>query len=216
MQETKPITKYRQSLKERIVTAAMLLFAKHGVKAVKMDDIASSLGISKRTLYELYENKEVLLYEGVRSYHANVKQQVTAYALQASDVMDIVLYVYRMKSKEFQTTSPHFYEDIQKYPRVTEFLTAEQQKNHEQVLEFMERGVAEGYFRKDINYRLINHLFEAMGSYIRDHHLIQQFSSDELFDNILFVTLRGICTQKGIDALEDFWEVKMQENAHFL
>lgn len=216
MQETKLITSYRQSLKERIVAAAMELFAHYGVKAVKMDDIASSLGISKRTLYEIYDNKEVLLFEGVKRYHKNAKQQVAAYALEADNVMDIVLFVYRMKNHEFHTTSPHFYEDIQKYPRVTEYLADERQKNQEQLLAFMERGVTEGYFRQEVNYRLINHLFEAMGSYIRDHSLIQQYSSDELFSNILFVTLRGICTQKGIDALDCFSEVKMQEKGAFL
>ena len=212
----KPITNYRQSLKERIVAAAMEQFAQHGVKAVKMDDIASSLGISKRTLYEIYDNKEVLLFEGVRRYHENAKQQVTAYAQRAGSVMDIMLFVYELKSREFHMTSPKFYEDIQKYPRVTTYLADERKKNQEELLAFMERGVAEGYFRVEVNYRLINHLFEAMGGYIRDHRLIKQYSSDELFNNILFVTLRGICTQKGIDALDRFMEVKMQENGHFL
>ena len=212
----KPITNYRQSLKERIVAAAMEQFAQHGVKAVKMDDIASSLGISKRTLYEIYDNKEVLLFEGVHRYHENAKQQVTAYAQRAGSVMDIMLFVYELKSREFHMTSPKFYEDIQKYPRVTTYLADERKKNQEELLAFMERGVAEGYFRVEVNYRLINHLFEAMGGYIRDHRLIKQYSSDELFNNILFVTLRGICTQKGIDALDLFMEVKMQENGHFL
>lgn len=206
MQENKQMTSYRQSLKERIVIAAMAEFAVHGVKAVKMDDIVAQLGISKRTLYELYENKEVLLFEGVRRYHDSSKAKILEYAKEARNVMDIILFVYRMKSQEFQATSPQFYEDIQKYPRVTSFLADERQRNQEQLHSFMERGVAEGFFRPDVRYRLINHLFEAMGSYIREHQLIQQFSSDELFYNILFVTLRGICTMKGIEVLDHFME----------
>ena len=208
MQETKHITDYRQSLKERIVTTAMSLFVKNGIKAVKMDDIASQLGISKRTLYEIYENKEVLLFEGVKQYLENAKQKMCEFTQSNDDVMDIVLYFYRMKNHEYQVTSPSFYEDIQKYPRVTAYLDGERQKNQEQQFAFMERGVAEGYFRADVNYRVLNHFFEAMGNYVRDHQLIHQFTSDELFNNILFVTLRGICTPKGL--------AKMQENDAFL
>ena len=208
MQENKHISTYRQSLKEQIVTTAMSQFVKFGIKAVRMDDIASMLGISKRTLYEIYENKEVLLFEGVRRYHESTWADIRNYAFQADNVIDIALYVCRVKNRECQMTSPLFYEDIQKYPNVIKYLNDEHLKNQAQQQAFMERGVAEGYFRSDINFKLINLMFEAMGSYIRDHRLIQQFSSDELFNNILFVTLRGICTEKGL--------AKMQENDSFL
>ena len=216
MQEIKHISNYRESLKGRIVDVAMDLFCKYGVKAVKMDDIASELAISKRTLYEIYDNKETVLYEGLRRYHETARQQMEAYAQQAESIMDILLFFYRRRNREYQTTSPLFYEDIQKYPRVTEFLADQRQLTYEQLQVFLERGVAEGYFRPEVNYRLVNHLFGAMGGYVRDHHLKRQYSSEELFDNVVIVILRGVSTQKGIDALERFFEVKMQEKAAFL
>ena len=60
-------TSYRRSLKQKILTTAASLFAKHGIKAVKMDDISNELSISKRTLYEIYDNKELLLFECVKT-----------------------------------------------------------------------------------------------------------------------------------------------------
>ena len=54
MQEIKETTAYKKSLKGRIMETAMKAFAERGVKAVKMDDIAQMLSISKRTLYEIY------------------------------------------------------------------------------------------------------------------------------------------------------------------
>ena len=54
-------TIYRQELKGKILVTAMSLFKREGIKRVKMDDIAQALSISKRTLYETYENKEQLL-----------------------------------------------------------------------------------------------------------------------------------------------------------
>ena len=66
MQKTNITTSYREDLHERIPMAAIRLFQQKGVKAVRMDDIANHLQISKRTLYEIYDNKEDLLLEGIK------------------------------------------------------------------------------------------------------------------------------------------------------
>lgn len=58
----------RAELRERIVETAMNAFTSHGIKSITMDDIAASLGISKRTLYEVFSDKESLLKEGILRY----------------------------------------------------------------------------------------------------------------------------------------------------
>ena len=50
-------------LKEQIMLTAFDLFSEHGIKNVSMDDIAHSTSMSKRTLYELFEDKETLLMQ---------------------------------------------------------------------------------------------------------------------------------------------------------
>lgn len=52
------MTVYRENLKIKILDTSMQLFKQKGIRAVKMDDIANDMGISKRTLYEIYSNKE--------------------------------------------------------------------------------------------------------------------------------------------------------------
>ena len=64
-------TEYREQLKDRILKTAMQEFLTNGIKQVKMDDIARKLGISKRTLYEIYGNKEELLFEGIKDGEMN-------------------------------------------------------------------------------------------------------------------------------------------------
>ena len=214
MQEKRHITTYRQSLRDRILNTAMALFSTRGVKAVKMDDIAASLGISKRTLYEIYENKEVLLFEGVRSHRENTAAQMRAFAEEADNVMDIVLFIYQLKNREFRDTSPLFFEDLQKYPRIEQYMEQERKQNQDEFMEFMQRGVSEGYFRADVNYQLISHLFDALGEYMREHRLYQEYSSEELFNNLLFVTLRGFCTQRGVEVLDQFMKESGTEKRH--
>ena len=53
----------RLELRERIIDTALNSFATHGIKSITMDDIAAALGISKRTLYEVFSDKETLLME---------------------------------------------------------------------------------------------------------------------------------------------------------
>lgn len=206
MQKTKPISDYRLSLKERILTCAMEMFAKQGIKAVKMDDIAAALTISKRTLYETYTNKEVLLFEGVKRHHEKLINDIQNIAAKADNVMDVIMFIYHQKNMEMQYTSPQFVEDVQKYPRILEYLNSEHQKYRSIYLEFTKRGIDEGFFRHDVNYQLISHLFEAMGNHMRHHHLYQQYSSRELFNSLMLVTLRGFCTPKGVDILDSIME----------
>ena len=64
MQEKKTITAYKKGLREVILETAMKAFQEKGIRAVKMDDIAEKLAISKRTMYEIYATKEELLCNG--------------------------------------------------------------------------------------------------------------------------------------------------------
>ena len=204
MQENKTISAYKQDLRDKILRTAMSAFAENGIKAVKMDDIAARLSISKRTLYELYCNKEKLLSEGIKAYQRQKREEMELMNLRSENVMELMLGVYKMKVDEFRVTSPLFYSDLSKYPQVLQMLKMQNQTNHGHFVKFMERGVKEGYFRKDVNYELAGRLFEALGRYVMELHLYEQFNIEEIFNNLVFVSLRGLCTEKGVKALEKF------------
>ena len=118
MADNSNINSYRQQLRERIVDTAMHAFAEQGIRAVKMDDIAHLLGISKRTLYELYENKEDLLYAGVEKYRVIKERELVENVSKLNNVIEIVLYSFYTKVDEFKTTAPIFYSDLERYPHV--------------------------------------------------------------------------------------------------
>lgn len=204
MQETKTITQYRLQLRRRIIDTAMHEFTVNGIRAVKMDDIAHKLGISKRTLYELYENKEQLLYEGVKSYHDKKQQLMQAFEGEGHNVMEVIIHLYRFHAEEFRQTHPLFYEDVVRYTSVLDYIKARQRQTQGKFLVFMKRGVSEGFFRADINYVLVGQMFEAFTAHMHTQQLYQQYDFDELFFNTLFVMLRGFCTDKGIKFLDNF------------
>lgn len=204
MQELKNLSAYRQGLRSKILQTAMTLFAKNGIKAVKMDDIARALNISKRTMYELYENKEVLLFEGVKTYNQRRESEMTEFVKGKTNVMDIILNVYKVKLEEFRLTNPLFYDDIEKYPKVMAYLETCREKNRQELADFLDKGVKEGYFRKDIHYDLVTILFDSIGQLFMQKRLYARFSIESVLNNIMFISLRGICTTKGIEVLDKF------------
>ena len=202
MSDNSNFTLYRQQLRERIVETAMKAFAAHGIRAVKMDDIARQLGISKRTLYELYENKEAVLFEGVRSYHSKREQRMMALVQCGKSVIDIVLEAYRQRLEELRGTSPLFYDDLKKYPSVLKMLEDNKKRNHQRFVDFLHRGVEEGYFRGDLDYDIVPLMFDAIGRYIMLRELYRQFDLEQVFKSLVFTSLRGICTAMGAKALD--------------
>ena len=100
MQETKEISPYKKGLRNKIITTSMEAFARNGIRHVKMDDVAKDLGISKRTLYEIFDKKEDLLYEGVKYYLGERRTQMELKAQQCKNVMDIILQAYKLKVED--------------------------------------------------------------------------------------------------------------------
>ncbi len=181
----------------------MLLFAQQGIRAVKMDDIATSLAISKRTLYELFDDKETLLAVGLQKYQRLHQEQKFEVIRQSANVMEVILKFYEMHLEESRVVNPLFYSDLEKYPAILDMLRREQQNQMDSFLDFMMRGVEEGYFRKGVNYKLIGHMFEALTKYMMEKRLYEAYSIEELYSNMLFVTLRGFCTEKGVRVLDE-------------
>lgn len=204
MQEIKIISAYRQSLKTRILEAASDAFSQKGIKSVRMDDIAQSLNISKRTLYEIYENKEVLLFECLKTSKARAQEEMTFIAAQQNNVMDIILDIYRSKMSQLQKINPQFYSDLEKYPQLQSFLEEQHDKDRTKLKDFLRRGIEEGYFKGDINVDIIANVFDAINEYMKNHKLYTEFPLEQLFNNMLFVTIRGICTQKGVAVIDTF------------
>ena len=202
MQVLRETTAYRASLRERIIERAMQDFSKHGIRAVKMDTLAKELGISKRTMYEIFEDKESLLFEGIKVYDDRKREYLHSYAEEGHDVIDIIMEAYHMKVEEVRAVNPDFYLDLMKYPRLAQHMKEEQQKSREGFLAFMKRGVDDGYFRPDVNYELVPHIFDALGQYILTNSLVQQYSVEELFSNCFLIALRGFCTDKGLHTID--------------
>ena len=196
-------TEHREALREQILKVATREFTTIGVKSVKMDDIALKLKISKRTLYEIYDNKEQLLLESVaRRIHEFDATLERFDSSGEKQVIDILLEFYRLQMEELRDMNPVYYEDLHKYPRVMSFLEQVNKEHKAHSKDFFKRGVLEGYFRNDFNYELISLLGNNVMQNVMESKLYNTYSLQDIFRNVVMLFIRGLCTAKGILELD--------------
>lgn len=196
-------TEHREALREQILKVATREFTTIGVKSVKMDDIARKLKISKRTLYEIYDNKEQLLLESVaRRIHEFDATLERFDSSGEKQVIDIILELYRLQMEELRDMNPVYYEDLHKYPRVMSFLEQVNKEHKAHSKDFFKRGVLEGYFRNDFNYELISLLGNNVMQNVMESKLYNTYSLQDIFRNVVMLFIRGLCTAKGILELD--------------
>lgn len=189
-------------VKMQVIKVAAAAFTQRGIKNVRMDDIASEMSISKRTLYELFSDKEELLVEVVRNYRNEVKESMARVAANAGNVLEVIIGFYEMTIDEFRHTNRYFYEDIKKYPKVLEFLGEAHKENTDSALAFYRKGVEQGIFRDDVNYPIVQAMISGQMNGLMES--LPAYSLEEIFETLVFMHMRGISTEKGLKIVDDF------------
>lgn len=207
MQKNNSPIAYRKELRERILAASMEEFRKHGVRAVKMDDIASKLGISKRTLYEIYSNKETLLLEGMKMYEEDFDAYMTRFVeSDEHNVIETIIEFYNLQIKQSANINPLYFEELHRYPSVLAFF---EQKHKDRRLKqnlFFKRGVNEGYFRDDVDYDIFGRICDSSMEYVMRTQMYREFKLDYILHNLTLLYVRGICTEEGVRKLDEALE----------
>lgn len=209
MSKTTTPTAYRQQLRELILQTSLSEFMKNGINAVKMDDIAKILGISKRTLYEIYSNKEELILEVIKMQeHLYLDHMADFVKDSKHNVIDIVMEFYNIQIKWWANTNIEYFTDLHKYRKVKDYIERKDEEHKDSRVEFMYRGVEEGLFRPDVDYPLLSQMASAAMEHAKKIRLYEKYSMEHLLRNMVFVYIRGVCTSRGIAQLDAMLEKK--------
>ena len=171
-----------------------------------MDDVAAELGISKRTLYELFSDKEELLLDVVKLHRKEMKNYMISVAEKAENVLEIIMSFYIRTTEDFQTTNILFFEEIKKYPQVTKFLEDGRKENAVSAVAFYKKGVEQGIFREDVNYEIVQEMIHGQMDMLIHNDIRKTYSMVEIFKTVVFMHLRGITTEKGLSIVDEFLE----------
>ncbi len=194
----------RVELRKRIIETATEAFTTQGIKSITMDDIAASLGISKRTLYEVFSDKETLLKECILKIQQDRDEYLTSILEHSGNVLEVILAVFQKSIEAFHRTNKRFFEDIKKYPKVYEMMQNRRNSDSESTIAFFKSGVEQGIFRSDINFEIVNLLVREQFDVLLNTDICNEYPFLEVYESIMFTYLRGISTEEGARVLEGF------------
>lgn len=195
-------------MRDKILITATELFLNYGFKSITMDDISNHLGISKKTIYQHFDNKTSLV-EAVSLYvFENVSCGISDIcSLKMNPIEEIYsIKQFVMTHLKDEKSSPQY--QLQKYyPKIFKTLKKKQfEVMQECVTDNLNRGVALGLYRKSLDVNFISRIYFHCMVILKDNELfpLDHFSMKTLMDNFLEYHLRGICTPKGLETLNKF------------
>ena len=193
------------TVEEKILDRAHELFVKQGIKSVTMDELAQSLGMSKRTIYEYYGDKKTLVEEDAKRFHLQMKGETDRLITESDNIIQGVTQVLRFIKAMLQAVIPLYFADMKRYyPSAFEHITQKREMRKVDVTRVLvQRGVDEGVFRKDLNIELV--AFFMNGIVLADHETMCEISLMRYGDyekDVLFAYLSGIATDDGRALIE--------------
>lgn len=194
--------------RDHIIESAMQMFVRQGIKAVRMDDIAQELGVSKRTLYELFGDKEELLYLCLRRHMTIVNEAVVEKARKGGNMLEAVLIGFFGMTQYSETNSRIFGNLKRFYPEVHERLHRELGAiGTERFKRAIEQCVAQGLLDHKANIDLAITMLYYMASGIiarKDVIMPEGMSAREAFISVVIIFFRGISTAEGLQVIDRF------------
>ena len=197
--------------RQRIIEEAALLFRTYGIRTVTMDMLASQMGISKRTIYEAFKDKDELLRGVLKWMTIKQREAMNKIFSETENVIEAIFKMIDMMIEHFQNMSPAFQLDMKRYhnellKKLSEKDELPYYRNH---IEIIERGIKEGVFRDDIDVEIMNKCLFEVERMSNDKSVFppDDFMNKDVMRIFYINFIRGISTQKGLDLI-NFYDKK--------
>lgn len=139
--------------KERILIKAEELFMQYGIRSVSMDDIANNLGMSKKTLYQYFADKDELVDAVVDGHIKEIQEDCMSCRLDATDAIHEIFITMERIMEEFSNMNPMLLYDLEKF----HFKAYQRFREHKDkfllqiIRNNIEWGIKDELYRDDIN-----------------------------------------------------------------
>lgn len=200
-------------MRDHIIKEATKLFIQYGLKAIRMDDIATQLGVSKRTIYEIFGDKETLIYECMDYYNDKLHAEKAQIMAQASNIIEEFVLLFQNWEEDADANYKLMVSLKRFYPNVYKKLSEGRSKEGFETLKRkMVKGVEEGYLLESVNYDLAISVFtHSIYGIISNQKAIlpNNVSEKEAFKYVVTYFFRGIATEKGRKLIDEYLENKI-------
>jgi len=203
----KPMTQ-----KERIIEVSLKQFLEHGIKQMTIQKLIEPLGLSTKTVYKYFADKEDLLKQCLFLHYTELTERITLLEKAMSNPVDgILLFYYELFKIDFGINHTFYYDLNFYYPQLQDLIL----ENFSSIgivklKSIIVEGLEEGFFIRDVKPDI---LFETMmvlyTSITRNNKLKElNYLPNVLMENTLVAYIRGICTEKGLISFDDYQKSK--------
>lgn len=178
-----------------------------GVKSVRMDDVANVMGMSKRTLYEMFGDKEELLYESIIHHREKMYRALKERAEACDNALEMVLTCFLEIFSRWDESEWRLMNNMKKfYPKIYERVSKT----------FTEQGLAglksiliecrkEGYLARNVDIELVTMVFfQTSGMLMREYNIMlpEGVTREDAYGCMAVNFLRGVSSIKGIEMID--------------
>jgi AcrR family transcriptional regulator len=200
------------AVKERILETALRMFRMYGIKSVTMFDISKETGVSKKTVYEHFKDKEDLVLEGMNFVLNSHIEQFQDFRILSHNAIEELLKEQEYMELMGKTVNPVMLYEIQKYhpaiwKQVESFKVSSVLHS---ILENLKRGIDEGVYRDDLNLNIIGRMRQLQLETVFDpaQYPVMQYDMHEVMEQLTIHFLLGITTLKGRELAEKYLNFK--------
>jgi TetR/AcrR family transcriptional regulator, cholesterol catabolism regulator len=213
--ETLEKTIDKMTAEEKIVKGAEELFFKYGIRSVTMDDIAKHLGMSKKTIYQYFKEKDEIIHKLMQARLKKDECTFSECVNNASNIVDEVFSMMKNIHDIFSTINPQLFYELQKYYPQTWKLFKDFKEEFilKMVEKSLEKGIKEGHVRPDINVKILSRLRMEQIEMAMDPSAFppDKFKILDVQLTLVEHFLYGICTLKGHKLINKYKEVTEEE-----
>lgn len=197
--------------RNKIIEKASELFLVMGIRNITMDQIASESGVSKRTIYELFKDKDDLVVQSLRHLMIKDNKEMLGIIDETQHVIEAIFLMVKRETMRRTEYTKIFVEDIRKYYlAVSEDLYSckKNLKEYSASYALIDKGMREDIFRQDIQIELVNGFLHELITLMENSERIKALkaSPEDMLRSIFLPYLRGICTMKGVDLMDQYFE----------
>ncbi len=200
---------------ERILKGAEELFFKYGIRSVTMDDIAKHLAVSKKTIYQLFQDKDEVVHRLMEEKLKEDERNFSQIANASSNVMEEFFAIMKHLGTVVGKVNPAAFYDLQKYHPKSWKLFMDFKENCilKMVEESLQRGIKQGLIRSDINTKILARLRmqEIDIGFDPDVFPPEKFRILDVQIALLDHFLYGVCTLKGHKLVNKYKQVIEEE-----
>lgn len=199
-------------VRARILETASRMFRTYGIKSVTMFDISRECGVSKKTVYEHFKDKEELVQDGVRFLLNRHEQHLEDFRQHSANAIEELLKEVRYIEQVGNTINPVMLFEMQKYlPDIWKDVEVFRQERLLQAITAnLERGMREDLYRKDLKLNIMARmrLLQLDMAFEPSQFPAAQFNMHEVMKEIAIHFILGVTTMKGRKLAAAYLQIK--------